>query len=159
MRSSMSALWLVAALTTTAVAADKPNFSGNWTLNLEKSNFGPLPMPTSSTLTITHAEPSVTMVADVKGGFGGDEHSEHIYVTDGTPLSFESQGAAIKSALSWDGNALVFHNDIVTPEGFTLSSKATTTLVEGGKTIRQVIHVDAPEPVGAIDMLYVFDRK
>ena len=76
MRTLQNALLFIAALSIPAVAADKPNFSGDWAMNLEKSNFGPLPMPTSVTMKITHAEPSITIVTDAKGGLGGDGRNE-----------------------------------------------------------------------------------
>ena len=42
------------------VAQQKPNFSGNWTINQAKSNFGAVPVP-MITRKIVHAEPSLTI--------------------------------------------------------------------------------------------------
>ena len=52
---------LALALLAGVQPAGKPNFSGDWKLNLEKSNFGAVPPPTSITRKIVHAEPSLTI--------------------------------------------------------------------------------------------------
>ena len=38
----------IALAASAAVAQQKPNFSGNWTINQAKSNFGAVPVPTRS---------------------------------------------------------------------------------------------------------------
>ena len=58
MKSVSKALLIIAGLASMAFAADKPNFSGDWKLNAAKSNFGPIPPPTSYTRKIAHAEPT-----------------------------------------------------------------------------------------------------
>jgi hypothetical protein len=39
---------VAAGLATAAMAADKPNFSGDWKLNAAKSTLGPMPRPLRS---------------------------------------------------------------------------------------------------------------
>jgi hypothetical protein len=36
-------VFAAAVIATTVMAADKPNFSGNWRINMAKSDFGPAP--------------------------------------------------------------------------------------------------------------------
>ena len=51
-------LTLCVALThATGSAQQKPDFSGDWVLNAEKSVFGPIPPPQCVGLTIAHREP------------------------------------------------------------------------------------------------------
>ena len=40
-----------------ALAADKPDFSGDWKMNSQKSSYGPIPMPSSFTRKITQKDP------------------------------------------------------------------------------------------------------
>ena len=50
-----------AVLTASAMAAGKPDFSGEWKLNIDKSNFGPIPPPTSLTQTVDHKDPALNV--------------------------------------------------------------------------------------------------
>src|SRR5258706_9240609 len=62
---------LVAALASLAVAADKPNFSGDWKIDNDKSNFGPMPPPSSLTRKIKHDDPAVAVGESRAGARGG----------------------------------------------------------------------------------------
>ncbi len=53
MRSLLLAL-LTAGLSLAAPDSGKPDFTGNWTLNVGKSNFGKSPKPQSMTLKAMH---------------------------------------------------------------------------------------------------------
>ena len=44
-----------------AVAADKPDFSGKWKLNTEKSDFGPMPKPEKADYVIAHKDPELNV--------------------------------------------------------------------------------------------------
>src|SRR5437763_14822100 len=61
--TTMLVLTIAAALPVCA----KPNFSGTWKLNTEKSSFGQMPAPESATYKVAHDEPklksSVTQAA------------------------------------------------------------------------------------------------
>jgi hypothetical protein len=47
MKAAFCALFALTILAGTVAAADKPNFSGDWKMNAAKSNFGPIPGPSS----------------------------------------------------------------------------------------------------------------
>ena len=97
---------LAVALFTAGQPVEKPNFSGEWKLNLEKSSFGALPPPASISRTITHAEPALTIVEQQRTDMG-DQTATRKYVTDGTETVFTASGADVKSAAKWDENTLV----------------------------------------------------
>ncbi len=42
-------------------AADKPNFSGSWTLNADKSDFGPMPKPQRIDYVMVHKDPELNV--------------------------------------------------------------------------------------------------
>jgi hypothetical protein len=52
---------LLAMLAGIAPAAEHPNFSGEWKMNAEKSDFGKLPPTTSFARKIVHVDPSLTI--------------------------------------------------------------------------------------------------
>src|SRR5579863_7588203 len=106
MKSLLKICILVAALASIALAADKPNFSGDWKLNSAKSNMGPVPPPTSYVRKVTHAEPSITIEDTQTGTALGDQHDTRTYTTDGKEIAYQANGADVKSVLTWDGDAL-----------------------------------------------------
>jgi hypothetical protein len=156
MKSLFKSVLILAALATFAVAADKPNFSGDWTLNAAKSNFGPLPAPATFMRKVTHAEPSITIEDTQTGTPAGDQHDTHTYTTDGKEVSFQSNGADVRSTITWDGDALLI-NSKASVQGTDILIKDKITLSDEGKTMTDTIHIGAPQ--GELDMSIVFDKQ
>lgn len=145
-----------AGLATVAVAADKPNFSGDWKLNAAKSTLGPMPAPTSYTRIVTHAEPSITIEDTQIGTAAGDQHDTRTYTTDGKEISYQANGADVKSAATWDGDALQFDSK-ASVQGADLVIKDKMTLGDSGKTLTDAVHITTPQ--GDIDVTLVFDKQ
>ena len=67
MKTRLSIVGAIVLLAVTAAAQSAvPNFSGTWTLDAAKSDFGPIPGPESIVMVIDHKEPSLK----------GDRHAE-----------------------------------------------------------------------------------
>ncbi|HEV3331842.1 MAG TPA: hypothetical protein VG096_12715 [Bryobacteraceae bacterium] len=145
---------LIAALAFTAAAADKPNFSGEWKLNASKSELGPVPAPTSFTRKIMHAEPSLIITDDQKGGTG-DQNSTRNYTTDGKEITYQMNGADVKAAATWDGDGLIIRSN-ADAGGITISFVEKMALTGGNKTLTDAIHIGTPQ--GDLDITYIFDR-
>ena len=87
-------------------ALAKPNFSGDWKLNVSKSSFGEMPAPTSMTLKVTHEEPKLT-TATKQSSEMGDFEMQATYTTDGKECTNQGFGGnPTKSVLNWDGDTL-----------------------------------------------------
>lgn len=143
----------IAAVTMTA--ADKPDFSGDWTMNTAKSEFGPLPPPTSITRKVTHAEPSLSIVEEQQSALG-DQKTTRSYTTDGKEVTFEANGADVKSSAVWDGDAIVIVSTAATPGG-ELQFKDRMTLSADGKVMTSQVHITSS--LGEVDLTVVFDRQ
>ena len=79
----MSSIAFVLALPLiTAVAQQKPDFSGTWKLNVAKSEFGALPGPKSRVDVITHKDPSLSVNVTQEGADGRLQYAAN-YTTDG----------------------------------------------------------------------------
>jgi hypothetical protein len=116
----------------------KPNFSGDWKLNVSKSSFGQMPAPSSMTDKITHEDPK--LASHVKqSGERGDFEFDANYTTDGKECTNEMFGSPIKSTLKWDGDTLVIDtNGKFGDNDFTAQEK--WTLSDNGKTLTIIRH-------------------
>jgi hypothetical protein len=61
---SICALLLLAVASFGWAGSAKPNFTGEWQLNLSKSNYGSMPAPTSLLRKMTHNDPSLEIIDD-----------------------------------------------------------------------------------------------
>jgi hypothetical protein len=131
----------------------KPNFTGEWMMNVAKSNFGALPAPTTLTRSIKHDEPNLTIVEYQLGALG-EQSATRKYLTDGTPTTFEAQGVTVPSSAKWEDNALVVVSNV---DAIALTFNDRMTLSPDGKTLTSVVRISSAQ--GDADMTVVFERK
>ena len=144
---------LVVTLAAAGQPAAKPNFSGEWKMNAAKSNFGALPPPTMISRTITHAEPSMTIV-EVQESAMGSQNTTRKYVTDGSPTSFESMGATVATSAMWDEQVLLVVSSV---DAIGMTFHDRMTLSADSRTLTS--HVKVASPQGDIEVTVVFDRQ
>ncbi|MGA7931839.1 MAG: hypothetical protein WCA20_38295 [Candidatus Sulfotelmatobacter sp.] len=108
--------WLLAALllATAAVAAgspSKPTFTGDWKVNVEKSDFGMLFAPKSATIKIDHKDPNLKL-SDIETNEQGEtSQTDSNCTTDGkecTVTLIATQYPAT-GTMKWDGNSVTFY--------------------------------------------------
>ncbi len=140
---------------TPAAAAARPNFTGTWKLNLEKSDFGPLPAPESRTDTIAQQEVSLKDTFASKGP-DGDLSGELNYTTDGKESLNKFRGNDMKGSAKWDGASLVVENRL-TFDGNDIVVRTHWDLSADGKSLTTMAHIESP--MGEIDQKLVFDKQ
>jgi hypothetical protein len=116
----------------------KPDFSGEWTLNRDASALSPVvaPVVQSGFVKIEHREPVVSV---------------HLSITmDGKPFD-----ARFERRSEWDGDALVFADRIPTPAG-EMTIVFRYALQDGGRRLRAAEQLRAPDREQ--DNVWVFDR-
>jgi hypothetical protein len=153
---AMAALVFGLATALAAAAADsKPNFSGEWKLNVGKSDFGPMPAPTSRTDKIDHKDPSLKFTS-TQVNQQGEFTREWSCTTDGKECTNTLMGNSWKSIAKWETNTLLIEskgsfngNDVQTKEKWTLS--------EDGKTITISRHLASS--MGEADQTIVFEKQ
>jgi hypothetical protein len=153
MKRIMLAAMAFAAL---AAAADKPNFSGQWALNVDKSNLGPMPPPASMTRKVDHSDPALTMTQAVTGGPQGDQTFTLKCTTDGKETSNEFMGTQAKTSATWEGENLVITMK-ADFQGTPITLVEKWSLSDGGKTLTDSTHIVAPQ--GEFDVTYVMEKK
>jgi hypothetical protein len=141
---------------TPAAPGPKPNLTGVWKLNIEKSEFGQFPTPDGRIDRITDDEPSVKIeVAQTGGIMGGMEFTMDLSA-DGKETTSTMFGNNVKHTAHWDGNALVVDSKMESQEG-NIQFTSTYTLGEGGKSLGVATHFSGPQ--GDSDMKMVFDKQ
>ena len=143
-----------AVLTVPAMAAGKPDFSGEWKLNVDKSNFGPMPPPTSQTQKIDHKEP-VIKITTAQNGMDGEYTMDATYTTDGKESKNNMRGADAKSIAKWDGDSLAIDTKLDF-QGMEITIKVNMKLSEDGKTINSTSKIMTPQ--GDFDLASVLEK-
>lgn len=161
LKRSVPALWLVTAMLAvaaflTAAAPAKPDFSGVWVIDPQRSQLAAWAKFDSTTITIEHREPRFHFHrVSVKAG----KTDETIYelTTDGAEKVEKDGGRTSRSRLSWDGDTLVFEATMSLPDGRQATDVVRYTLKDGGKTF--VAEEKFRGPVVKYDNLWVAGRK
>jgi len=139
-------------------AQDKPNFSGNWTLDTAKSDFGQFPVPDTQTNLIEHQGINIKLTQTIKGDAvpGGEASSERNYTTDGKPNVNRLGQQDVKSISRWDGNTLIVETKLETPDG-TVEIRDAWELTNGGK--RMVVSRDFKDLQSGGRQRFVFHKQ
>ncbi len=146
----------VLASSFTALAADVPNFTGEWKMNVAKSNFGAMPAPDLMTRSIKHSDPSLEITTHQKGA-RGESTTELKYTTDGKPAVNKVRGSDAKGTARWEGDTLVIESWLEV-QGAEIKGKETWALSGGGKTLTIRNHTSIPQQ-GEFDTTLVLEKQ
>lgn len=155
-RRSVVTAALTLALSLAGAAGAAPNFSGNWKLNIDKSDLGPMPPPTSLTVKVDHADPNLKYAVSQTGGPQGDQEYELKYTTDGKECTNTVGPMEAKSVATWAGDDLAI-NTKMELNGMQIGIKAKWLLSADGSTLTQTSHVTTPQ--GEFDVKQVFEKQ
>ncbi len=138
-----------------AVAAAKPNFSGKWSMNAAKSDYGPIPAPEKFTRDIEHADPSL-LIKSHQVGQQGEIQSEFKYTTDGKESVNQSRGGEIRGTARWDGDVLVIESKR-NIQGMDISQTDKWRMAGDGKSMK--IESSLRTPQGDLEISVFFDKQ
>jgi hypothetical protein len=150
-RSLIAGLFLTAAL-----YAAKPDFSGEWKLDLGKSDYGAMPAPQILTRSVKHRDPVLEYKSYQKGQ-RGEATSEIRYTTDGKPCANRVQDGDAKGSAKWVGDDLWIEYTL-DYHGVSITSKEIWELTDGGRTLVIRSQVNIPQQ-GEIDVKLVLDKQ
>ena len=164
MKRTLAAVMVLASLaavgaTQTAVST-KPNFSGEWKLNLQKSDLGQMaPISETDTITQTADEFKVAMATESQRGKRAYTFAAKLDGTD-TPLPGDAFPAdspfkILTSKAEWQGSSLVI-TQTTTFQDSKGSLKSTYTLSDDGKILTKTTHIVFDQ--GAFDSKSVYDK-
>lgn len=155
MKKLMSTLFVIAAATGMALAADKPDFSGSWKMDADKSVFGPMPPPTSMTRKIDHKDPAMS-VEQSQSGPQGDQNTSMKYSTDGTETTNSLMGSDVKSKAVWEGKTLVI-TSAANFGGADVKLTDKWALADDGKTLTDVMSISMAQ--GDFEITFVLVKQ
>jgi hypothetical protein len=135
MKSTLRFALLAIAAVGMARAADKPNLSGNWKMDLANSDFGGGPAPDSFTRKIEHSEPSL-IFTDEQTSAAGTEKAVRKYTTDAKETTYQWMGGEVKSAAHWEQNTLLIVGKL-DASGTEVIVNSILTLSADGKTLTE----------------------
>jgi hypothetical protein len=144
------------AAASSSAVFDKPNFSGDWVFNPEKSKLEIKIKLESATFTIDHKEPDFRFSRVFVIG-GKDNALAWALTTDGKEVVTVEDGRTDHSRLYWDGDVLVFDVRMVLKDGREATNVVRYSLRDGGRTF--VAEEKFRGPVLKYDNLWVADRK
>ncbi|HYL35577.1 MAG TPA: hypothetical protein VEV17_06675 [Bryobacteraceae bacterium] len=133
-----------------------PNYSGTWKLNVEKSDFGPLPPSNSRTDVIVHNDPNLKQQTTDDGAQGKQEYTLNM-TTDGKEATNNTGDVEVKNTASWEGANLVVGTKL-SVQGTDIAVKSTWLLSPDGKTLTQNAHI-AAGALGELDQKMVFEKQ
>jgi hypothetical protein len=144
---------LIASLSITCSAADTPDFSGEWKLDLAKSDYRGLPLPERFVRRIEHAEPEIK-ITDQESANGKESKSTVSLMTDGRPVSKVINGTPVSVNAAWDRESLVITSD-VTNAGLKLRDRMS--LSSDRQELKSKVALMSAQ--GEIELSLVFERQ
>ena len=135
--------------------AAEPNLSGEWKLNLVKSDYGKFPTPISVTRKIDHTGSKLVFTTTQKGA-QGEVTSKLSYTTDGKESVNEVAGGQSKGTAQWIGGMLIIESSREF-QGVTLKQKEIWRLSSDDKVLTIDSHVSIPN--GEFDVKQVFEKQ
>jgi hypothetical protein len=137
------------------LAGEKPDFSGQWKMNAEKTDFGMIPKPDKLERTIDHKDPTLKMTTTQVNQMG-ERTYEMVFTTDGKESANKQGPTDVKSVAKWDGSILVIKSKREV-QGMEITSEDKWSLSEDGKTL--TIDSNLTTPQGDIQLKVVMDKQ
>jgi hypothetical protein len=162
-RKAAMVLFALAALACATFAQDKPNFSGTWTLDVAKSDFGPVPGPTSQTDKIEQNGQTIKVSVSADGEQGKQQFT-FTYVTDGKDVTVSPDAPAAHPApevtlqnisSAWEGAVLVVHQKLLYGTE-PVTGVSRYTLSPDGNVL--TVDSDYQSQMGDATRTFVFER-
>jgi hypothetical protein len=145
-RSLLTAFLLAPLCALTAMAQTKPNFTGTWKLNQQKSE-------RSGSITIEFNQKDNNLTEAFNAGQDGELEAK--YTIDGKESEVSTGDATIKATAKWDGDALVI--DFRGPEEGRYFVRKLT-LSADGKTMTINLKHSLPNG-GMAEKIWVFEKQ
>jgi hypothetical protein len=158
-RLSLAVCGAALLLTLSAAAQGTPNFTGTWTLDAPKSDFGMMPPPESIVMVIDHNEPGLKVAVTQKGP-QGEASNTSTYTTDGKDNVNKMRGPAgeqdITSTTKWNGKALETKR-VLEAQGMSIGIDESMELAADSRVLTMTRVIKTPQ--GDFTQKAVFNKQ
>ncbi len=148
-------LFALGLLLSVSAAQAATSFTGAWKLNVDKSDFGPLPVPISLVDKIEQSD-SALKINRAQSGQMGEATYDLVYTFDGKESTNTVRGNPLKSTAKWDGDALLIETKLKFQDN-DVQINDRWTLGEDGKTILIARHLKSAQ--GEMDQKLVMVKQ
>ena len=143
-----------------ALAADKPNFTGTWEMNKGQSDFGqmaPQTVPDKLTQKITQKGEAELRAESTMVGASGTASTDMKYKLDGSESTNKNQMGEVKSLAKWEGDhiAITSKREV---QGMSIGLSEKWEVSADGK-VMTVNRTMTGSPMGDIVTKMVFDKQ
>ena len=158
----VSALCSLLLIPTAAFAGEKTDFTGEWTLNEDKSDLGERGAFAAFKIAVKQEGNTITIERTRTGRDGEERTNSETLTMDGKENISESERGSSTSALTWsdDGTALTIKSKREfnrQGETFEMNSTEVWTLAEDGKILK--IQSDISSSRGERSVSLVYEKK
>ena len=158
MKPTLIATLLFCTVAATAQALPKPDFSGTWIFNPQKSKIEYKNVPVASTFIIQHQEPAFHLKRTHVYRDGKQDTRDIDLVTDGKHEVVQNEGPYRRvTRMYWDGDALVLDMKITAADGSTGTNVVRYSLSRDRHTMTALERHEDPD--GKVTNRWVFDRQ
>ncbi len=159
---TVSALCSLLLIPTAAFAGEKTDFTGEWTLNEDKSDLGERGAFAASKIAVKQEGNTITIERTRTGRDGEERTNSETLTMDGKENIRESERGSSTSVLTWsdDGTALTIKSKREfnrQGEIFEMNSTEVWTLAEDGKILK--IQSDISSSRGERSVSLVYEKK
>ena len=160
MRLTRSTFVVLTLAGLSALAADKPSFTGTWEMNKGQSDFGqmsPQMVPDKLTQKITQKGDAVLRAESTTVGARGTASTDMKYKLDGSESTNKNPMGEVKSVANWDGNhiAITSKREV---QGMSIGLSEKWEVSADGK-VMTVNRTMTGTPTGDIVTKTVFDKQ
>ena len=159
MKTRLSLATAAVLIAVSMSAQSLPDFSGTWTMDASKSDFGPMPPPESVVMVIDHKEPTVKVSTTQKSQMG-DSSNDSTYTTDGKDNVNKMRSPAgdqdVKSTTKWSGKTLMTTRTLEA-QGMSIGIDDSWELSADGKVL--TVNRQLKTPQGDFGTKLVFNKK
>ena len=158
LKRTFAAALLVAATAGAASAQKAPDFSGQWELNVAKSDFGPMAQaaPTKASMTITQNGAAIKLAQAVSSPMGDQNNTQDLTVDGQEHAVTGGDGQPTATTVKAEGDAIVM-NTKMSRQGMDITMNSRWTLSPDGKQL--IVDRQIGTPQGALTMKLVYDKK
>ena len=159
---TVAVIFSLLLIPTTSFAGEKTDFTGEWTLNEDKSDLGEGRAFAAFKLAIKQDGNTITIERTRTGRDGEERTSSETFTLDGKENINESERGSSNAVLTWsdDGNTLTIKSKREfnrQGETFEINSTEVWTLAEDGKTLK--IQSDISSPRGERSVSLIYEKK